>query len=119
MELIRDVLDKQVLDRNKTKIGKVDGIVMQLGSNGPPRVAFVEIGAVSLARRLGPRMHRWISDLWARLGGEKSREPYRIDWYRARDVGVDIEFDIDVRDTSIFDWQEWLRRKIICRIPGA
>jgi hypothetical protein len=30
-----------------------------------------------------------------------------------------VEFDIDVRDTAIFDWQNWLRDHVICRIPGA
>ena len=30
MHMIRDVLDKQVVDRNQVKIGKVDGIVAQL-----------------------------------------------------------------------------------------
>jgi sporulation protein YlmC with PRC-barrel domain len=117
--MIRDVLDKQVRDRNQTKIGKVDGIVMQLRPSGPPRIVFIEIGAVALSGRLGPRIHRLISGLWARFGGEKSREPYRLDWSKVRAIGVDIEFDIDVHDTTIFAWQEWLRKKIICRVPGS
>lgn len=119
MELIRDLLDKQVVDRRQTKIGKVDGIVIQLRPDGQPRIVFVEIGAVSLARRLGPRMERLVSRVWGRLSGGKSRKPHRIPWSKVRDIGVDVEFDIDVRDTRIFAWQDWLRDKVICRIPGA
>ena len=119
MELIRDLLDKQVVDREQTKIGKVDGIVMQLRRGEPPRIVFVEIGAIALARRLGPRVGYWVSHIAGRLGGYKSRKPYRIPWIKVRDIGVDIEFDIDVQNTTIFDWQDWLREKIICRIPGA
>jgi hypothetical protein len=119
LELIRDILDKQVLDREQTKIGKVDGIIAELRAGEPPRVAFVEIGTVALARRLGPRIGRWASRLGERLGGEAHREPYRIAWSRVRDIGVDIEVDIDVRETTIFDWQDWLRDHVIGRIPGS
>jgi hypothetical protein len=119
MELIRDLLDTQVVDRQQTKIGKIDGIVMEVRPGEPPRITFFEIGATTLAHRLGPRIGRFVSRIAERLGGEKARAPYRISWDKARDIGVDIEFDIDVRDTTIFDWQNWLRDKIICRIPGA
>jgi hypothetical protein len=37
LPLVRDVLDKQVLDPDKCKIGKVDGILLQLRANRPPR----------------------------------------------------------------------------------
>jgi sporulation protein YlmC with PRC-barrel domain len=119
MELIRDLLDKQVVDRQQTKIGKVDGIVMEIRAGKPPRITSIEIGATTLARRLGPRIGHVISRLAERLGGEGARMPCRISWDKVRDVGVDIEFDVDVRDTTIFDWQNWLRDKIICHMPGA
>ncbi len=119
MELIRDILDKQVVDRHQTKIGKVDGLVAELRDGQPPRITFVEIGSIALARRLGPRVGQWASRTGKRLGGEKHREPYRIPWKKVRDIGVDIEFDVDVQETTIFDWQDWLRDHIIGRIPGA
>lgn len=119
MELIRDILDKQVVDREETKIGKVDGLVVELRDGAPPRVAFVEIGTVALARRIGPRLGRLVSRLGERLGGAEHRAPYRIPWRKVRDIGVDLEFDIDVHETTIFDWQDWLRDRVIGRIPGA
>jgi sporulation protein YlmC with PRC-barrel domain len=119
MELVRDILDKQVVDRNETKMGKVDGIVAELREGAPPRVAFIEIGSVALARRLGPRLGRLVSRLSARLGGEAHREPYRVPWQKVRDIGVDIELDLEVHETTIFDWQDWLRDHVIGKIPGA
>ena len=119
MEVVRDLLDKQVLDRKETKIGKVDGIVMELGSGDRPRITFIEIGAVALARRLGPRIGHFTSRVWGQLGGENSRKPYRIPWRKVRKIGVEIKIDIDVEDTTIFSWQDWLRNKVILRIPGA
>ena len=43
LPLVRDVLDKQVVDPDKNKIGKVDGIVLQLRAHRPPRVIAMEI----------------------------------------------------------------------------
>jgi sporulation protein YlmC with PRC-barrel domain len=118
MKLMRDLLDKQVVDRNQTRIGKIDGVVAELRKNQPPRIVCIEIGSVALARRLGPRMEHWASALGRRLGGEKHRRAHRIPWSKVRDIGVDVEFDIDVQQTAIFDWQDWLRRRVIKRIPG-
>lgn len=119
MDLLRDLLDKQVLDRKQVKIGKVDGLVAELRQGKPPRIVAVELGSITLARRLGSRPGRWMAWLAARLGGERHAEPHRIAWNKVRYIGVDIEVDIDVHRTTIFDWQDWLRDHVIGRIPGA
>ena len=75
--------------------------------------------AIALARRLGPRLGRLVSRLSARLGGAAHRDPCRIAWHRVRDIGVDIGLDLDVHDTTVFDWQDWLRDHVIGKIPGA
>ena len=119
MDLIRDVLDKQVVDRGHTNIGKVDSIVAELCGGRPPRVIAIEVGSIALMRRLGPRAERWMTAVATRFGGVRHSKPHRIPWARVRDIGVDIEFDIDVSQTAIFDWQAWLREHVIGRIPGA
>lgn len=119
MKLIRDVLDKQALDRTGKNLGKVDGILAEIRPGRPPRVVAVEIGGVALARRLGPRPGRWASTFAAWLGGERRREAYRIPLSRVRDIGIDIAIDLESSATPVFDWQDWLRDKIIRHIPGA
>ena len=119
MDLLRDILDKQVVDREQVKIGKVDGLVAEIRPDMPPRIVAIELGSITLARRLGRQPGRWIAWLATRLGGERHAEPHRIVWSKVRGIGVDIEVDIDVRRTAIFDWQDWLRDHIIGRIPGA
>ncbi|MCF6121837.1 hypothetical protein EN904_15355 [Mesorhizobium sp. M7A.F.Ca.CA.001.07.2.1] len=115
MKLLRDLLDKQVVDREQIKIGKVDGLVAELRPGKPPRIIAIELGSITLARRLGARPGRWM----ARLAVKQHGEPHRIAWHKVKDIGIDIEFDIDVRETSIFAWQDWLRDHVIGRIPGA
>ncbi|RWM24634.1 hypothetical protein [Mesorhizobium sp.] len=119
MQLLRDILDKQVVDREQVKVGKVDGLVAELRQGKPPRVVAVELGSIALARRCGARPGRWAVWLVARLSGKRQARPHRIAWNKVRDIGVDIEFDIDVRRTKIFAWQNWLRDHVVDRIPGA
>src|SRR5437763_49343 len=53
MHLIHDVLDKQILDRHGRKLGRVDGLVIEIDDGGPPRIVGLETGVVALACRLG------------------------------------------------------------------
>ncbi|TGS06786.1 hypothetical protein EN833_35800, partial [Mesorhizobium sp. M4B.F.Ca.ET.190.01.1.1] len=92
-----DILDKQLIDREQVKIGKVDGLGAELRPGKPPRIVAIELGSIALARRLGARPGRWMAALSARLGGKRHGEPHRIAWNKVRDIGIDIEFDIDVR----------------------
>jgi hypothetical protein len=119
MDLIRDVLDKQVKDRHHRNMGKVDSIVAELCEGMPPRVIAIEIGSIALMRRLGPRAEQWMTNVAAWLGGLRHSEPHRVGWEKIRDIGSDIELDVDVGETAIFDWQNWLRDRVIGRIPGA
>ncbi|MER8513432.1 MULTISPECIES: hypothetical protein [unclassified Mesorhizobium] len=119
MELMRDLLDKQVFDRRRVKIGKVDGVVAELRRGKPPRIVAIELGSITLARRLGARPGEWMAQLATRVGGKRHAEPHRIAWKKVQDNGLDIECDIEVGETSIFAWQDWLRDHVIGRIPGA
>ena len=119
MDLLRDILDKQVVDRRHVKVGKVDGLVAELRPHAPPRIIAIELGAITLARRLGSRPGRWTAWLAARLAGKRCVVPHQIAWKNVRNIGVDLEVDIDVHQTAIFEWQDWLRDRVIGRIPGA
>jgi sporulation protein YlmC with PRC-barrel domain len=118
MRLIAEVLDKQVLDRRGQKMGKVDGIVIELRADGPPRVAAVEIGSTVLARRLHPALADWLLRLRRRAGVE-GEEPLRIPFGKVRDVGIDLEVDLDAESSAAFAWERWLRERIVGRIPGS
>jgi len=119
MDLIRDVLDKQLVDRRERRMGKIDGLIVEIEAGKPPRVAAIEQGAATLARRLHPRLVRWVEAIGARLYGAAPGGPERIPWEKVKDVGIDVEVDMDVADSRLYAWQEWLRQKLIGRIPGG
>jgi sporulation protein YlmC with PRC-barrel domain len=121
LHLVRDLLDKQMVDRHGRRCGKVDGVVLRLG-DGPPRVARLEIGGGTLARRLGHRwgrrFARWAASL-ARLCGVRGGQPYHIPWKRVWAVGLDVQLDLDARHTELDAAERRLRERLIARIPGA
>jgi len=118
MDLIRDVLDKQLVDPEERRMGKIDGLVLEVEAGKPPRLEAIEQGAATLARRFHPRLAGWVEALGSRLyrapGG-----PARIPWSKVRDVGIDVEVDLEFEKSRLYAWQEWLSDKIIRRIPGA
>lgn len=117
MDLIRDCLDKPVEDCMKRRMGRVDGIVLELESGRPPRVAYVEMGVKTLMNRLSVRLGNWISNLMESRHIESA--PYRIPWSKLR-VGLNhVEADVEAEKTPALEWELWLRKKVIGRIPGA
>lgn len=118
MDLIRDVLDNQIVDRNQRQMGKVDGIVIECKDGEPPRVAYLEVGIPTLARRLHPRLQRWVIALQSKWGARQD-QPFQIPFSKVRDVGIDVEVDLEAEETPALGYEQWLRENIIKRIPGA
>jgi hypothetical protein len=117
IDLIRDVLDTQVMDREQRQMGKVDGLALELRDGRPPRLAYMEIDAVVAWRRVGPRFGRWAEALaraWRR-----SEHPYRFTWSQVLDFGIDLEIDVDAEQTAAFELERWLREKFVKRIPWS
>jgi hypothetical protein len=52
--LARDVLDKQIVDEDGDRMGRVDGVLIELPPDGPPRIAGLQLGFLVLAARLHP-----------------------------------------------------------------
>lgn len=117
MDLIRECLDEQVVDNDKRPMGRVDGIILEIEPDGPPRVAWIELGVSTIASRASIRLGKLVKILSKRLSDEG--EPYRIPWNKIR-VGLhEVIVDVKAEKTLALEWELWLRKKIIGRIPGA
>jgi sporulation protein YlmC with PRC-barrel domain len=116
VQLGREVLDQQLVDRSHINMGKVDGVVLELREGAPPRVSAILTGGHLLARRLHPRIEswaRWLTRRW----GPGNLEPMRIPWEKVRKIGVDVK--VDVAADQGMPWEHWVRDHILCHIPGA
>jgi hypothetical protein len=98
-------------------MGRVDGIILELEPNRPPRVAYVEVGLTTVADRFSIYVRRRIIGLLNRLDIRTDRS--RIAWGKIR-VGVnEVTADVDAESTSALAVEMWLRKNIIGKIPGA
>ena len=118
IKLVRDVLDKQMLDQNKCEIGRVDGIVLEFPEDGPPRVARLEMGGPVIARRLGDWSKGPIRALAERFG-PKRLLPVEFPWRLVFRLGDDVHLDLDAEATDALAWEKWLEKKFVKKIPGA
>ncbi len=118
MELGRQVLDLQVIDRKGVAMGKVDGVLLELRDGAPPRVAAIVLGAVTLATRIHPRLGAWVKRWKRGLAGAVARQTH-IPWSRVLKVGIDIKVDASARRSRALAAERWVRDHIVSHIPGS
>jgi hypothetical protein len=118
MDLVRDILDKKLMDREHCPMGRADGLVMEFGERSQPRITYIEIGGSTLWARLHPAFGRLATKL-ARVWGPKRPGPVRIPWSRVMTAGREVKLDVEAKETGAIDWEIWIARHIIERIPGG
>jgi hypothetical protein len=118
MDLVRDVLDSQLIDENMRPMGMVDGLTIELRDNAPPRIVFIECGFPVLARRISPRFEPIVRWLGRRFGLRRGRV-MRIAWSKVKFVNIDTKVMIDAERTPALRWEQALCEHIIRHIPGS
>jgi len=119
IDIIRDILDKQVVDREKTKMGRVDGVVLTIDDDGRPRIDHFELGFAVLARRIHPRVEQWLQALRKRWSPRQNARQI-VPWAAVMDITPHhVQLDLKAEETPAFDWERWLRNKVVARIPGS
>ena len=112
LDLVRDVLDKQLLDREARPFGKVDGIVLEAGADAPPRVVALEVGVSTRLARLPAWLSRWTGRF------TRHTEVTRIPKEAVMAVANDIRVDIDATRTPSWRLERRLAR-MFAKLPGG
>jgi hypothetical protein len=119
MDLVRDLLDVQLVDQNKRKIGRVDGVLIEVRDGAPPLVVAMEVGPLTLLRRLHPALARWLRALavrWLPVSLRSVQLPLTL----FQDVGEDIQLRIDAKaDRRQLRFEKWLSRTVVGPMPGS
>jgi len=120
MDLVRDVLDKQIVDRHSDRMGKVDGVVIRLEAGRAPRVVALDVGPVTLARRLSERFAAWLGRRLERLlGAHAGKGSTRLEVGLVRAIDVEVQLDVDADDTGTRSVEHWVRTHVIAHVPGS
>jgi len=117
VDVVRDLLDKQVVDRNGKPLGRVDTVIFDVPASGPPTVTAIEIGLVAVARRLHPALAAVARAVEAWAGVERGR-PVRIPIARVLDFERDVKVDVTASETDALAFEQ-AARAIISKVPGA
>jgi sporulation protein YlmC with PRC-barrel domain len=109
MDLVHDLLDKKVVDRNGREMGRVDGIVLDVHGNSAPHVVAFLLGPAVLAHRLHPIFGRWMAGLEHALGIDRGR-PLHIPFDKVLDVHDHVKVDLAFGETAAATVEQGLRR---------
>jgi sporulation protein YlmC with PRC-barrel domain len=118
MNIVRDVLDKKILDCDGVEVGRVDGVLFEFEDGSQPRMTTLEIGGEILAARVARWLvpiTRWLAAAW----GPKRDAIVGIEWNHVARVERDLHLDIRADDTQALAWEHWLSDRVIKRIPGG
>ena len=117
MDLVRDVLDRKLVDRHGREMGRVDSLILEVRDDGPPAVLAIEVGPAVLAQRVHPVFGRWMAALELALGIAAGR-PLRIPFADVISVHDHIKVDLAFGETSAATVEQRLRA-VIGAIPGS
>lgn len=117
MDIVRDLLDKEVVDRNGRELGRVDAIILRIDEGAPPSVVAFEVGPAVVAHRLRPVFGRWVSGLEHALGIDEGR-PLRVPMEKVLGINQHVKVDLAFGETSAAAVEQRLRRWF-GSIPGS
>lgn len=118
MRLVRDVLDKKLVDRNNTEMGRVDGLLLEFPEDAPPRMVRIELGGEILAARVAEWLvpiSRWLASVW----GPKRKGVIGIGWKHVTNMEKDIHLDLIADETQALAWEHWIAEHVIGPVPGS
>jgi hypothetical protein len=116
IDLNPHLLDRQVQDRDRKMVCKVDDLEFERAADGSLYVAKILIGPRALARRLGGRLGVWVRSIAERLGTDPMPS---IDMRLVEDIGSAITLSASRADLNVAPLEDWVREHIVSRVPGS
>jgi hypothetical protein len=117
LHLVRDALDKKLIDPNHDPVGRVDDVILAVPSEGQPWVVGFQCGPVVRARRVGRRTQRVTAAIARRCGCERGK-PMRVDWPHVLRAGLEIMVDLFADQTPALAAEHWLLQHVHRHIPS-
>ena len=110
-----DLLDRQIVDRDGTPVGKVDDV--ELSPDGRFVTALLT-GQRALGGRFGGVLGRWITDTATRLDIDRAG-PRRIEYTLVAHVDSAVHLSVKRELLTPPALEAWLGEHLIGRIPGS
>ena len=109
------LLDRQLLDRDNRRCGKVDDLELSEDETGNLYVSAIYAGPGELVTRLHmPKIGDWIRN--AVLGEQKATT--RISFDKVRSIDNHITLSMGAEDLATSAMEKWTRDHVTSHIPG-
>ncbi|MCM0678441.1 hypothetical protein NCC78_27750 [Micromonospora phytophila] len=119
VQVARQLLDRQLVDVTGRLVGKVDDVEFALDDDGVPYVRTLLSGPGALGARVGGRLGRMLVLAAERFVSDPPLTPMRIPFRLVERVDSAVWLRVPAEELPASPVEEWLRRHLIGRIPGA
>jgi sporulation protein YlmC with PRC-barrel domain len=120
MQLAREVLDKEIVDCDGFKAGKVDDLLLAVHAGEPPIVRAIVTQHGAVARQFGGTITRVSGWLRRRvLGFEPDVAPVEIPWEHVTRIDVTVHLDLDRHHGGLMRSEQAVWDRWISRLPWA
>ncbi|WP_406043887.1 hypothetical protein OG799_05925 [Micromonospora sp. NBC_00898] len=119
VQLAKQLLDRQIVDRDGRLVGRVDDIAFAVDDEGFPYVDSLLTGQGALGQRMGGRIGRILVGIADRFVDDPPVRPIRIPLTMIERVDSTVRLRAAAADLPPAPVEDWLRRHLIDRIPGA
>ncbi|WBB69585.1 hypothetical protein [Micromonospora sp. WMMD812] len=119
LQLGRQLLDRQLVDVDGRLVGKVDDVEFALDDDGVPYVRTLLVGPGALGDRVGGRLGRLLVRAAERFVTDRPLDALRIPFHLVDRVDSAVRLRARADELPPSPVEDWLRRHLIERIPGA
>ena len=113
------LLDRQIVDVDGRMAGKVDDLDLEFSGepHSPPRVVAIMLGPGALAPRVAGRFGSWIGALYGRVADQPDIP--EISFGIVKRIDNHVELVLPRGDLGIMGPEDWVRTRVISKIPGS
>jgi hypothetical protein len=117
-----DLLDRELLDSDGHRCGKVDDLELTVAGDAPegaaPTVTAILTGPGALTNRLWGWPGRVARVMWRRVSPNPAGRRGKVPVEAIDSVDYDVHLNISVDEAGLYDRERWAAR-LVGRIPGA
>jgi hypothetical protein len=111
-----NLLDRQIVDKNKRLAGNVDDVVFDVDAKGQLTLVALRSGPGALATRLGHRLlGEWLAHAHEIVDAHEGDIPIG----KVRKMGPQIDVELEANELSSESTEQWFRDHVISHIPGS
>jgi len=117
--VVRDVLDRQIVDRDDRAVGKVDDLEITLETGDLPVVVGLVVGLSALGHRFGRRTGGFLDALRNLYQRDTPRPPTTLPTALITEVDSVVRVGVRAGDLDVLELEGFLGRHVIGHIPGS